>query len=129
MWQKLKAWAKRLKADIKALTLALGDARVPWFAKLMAGITVAYALSPIDLIPDFIPVLGYLDDLLLLPLGIWLSIILIPPHLLEEFRQRVAQEGSLPLKKNRIAAAVIILLWLLAAWWVGQWAWHRYQRN
>ncbi|GAB2548981.1 YkvA family protein [Rufibacter soli] len=129
MWQQLKAWAKRLKADIKALALALGDARVPFLAKLVASITVAYALSPIDLIPDFIPILGYLDDLLLLPLGIWLSIKLIPPPLLEEFRQRVAQEGSLPLGKNRIAAAVIIFLWLVAAWWAGQWAWHLYQHS
>ena len=129
MWQKLKQWARELKADIQALALALGDARVPWYAKLMAAITVAYALSPIDLIPDFIPVLGYLDDLLLLPIGIWLSIKLIPEALMVEFRQRVAENGKQKLPQSRIAAAIIIFLWIVVVWICGQLVWRWYHHR
>ncbi|RWX32769.1 DUF1232 domain-containing protein, partial [Rhizobium leguminosarum] len=75
---KAKNWAKSLKRDIVALWLAARDPRVPWHAKVVAGAVAAYALSPIDLIPDFIPILGYLDDLLILPLGIMLAIRLVP---------------------------------------------------
>src|SRR3569832_1439609 len=86
----LKAWAKALKRDVVALWLAARDPRVPWYAKVAAGAVAAYALSPIDLIPDFIPILGYLDDLLIVPAGIWLAVRLIPPALMAEFRQRAA---------------------------------------
>ncbi|GGK65922.1 YkvA family protein [Rufibacter glacialis] len=127
MWQKLKQWAKQLKADLQALALAVTDARVPWYAKVMAGITVAYALSPIDLIPDFIPVLGYLDDLLLLPIGIYFSLKLIPPVLLQEFREQVALRGKQKLPRSKTAAAIIVLLWLLFLWWAGQLVWRWYQ--
>ena len=84
--ERLKAWAQALKRDVVALWLAARDPRTPLAAKLLAGAVAAYALSPIDLIPDFIPVLGYLDDLLLVPAGIWLAVRLIPAGLLEELR-------------------------------------------
>ena len=90
MFENLKAIARRLKQDIAALWLAARDRRTPIMAKLVAGLTVGYALSPIDLIPDFIPVLGYLDDLLLVPAGIWLAIRLIPADLMRSFRQDAA---------------------------------------
>ena len=79
MWNRLKTWARRMKRDTLALYLASRDPRVPWYAKAMAITTAAYAFSPIDLIPDFIPVLGYLDELVILPLFIWLTIRLVPP--------------------------------------------------
>lgn len=83
---RLRHWVTRLKRDVMALRLAAGDPRVPWQAKLVAGLVAAYALSPIDLIPDFIPVLGYLDDAIIVPLGILLAIRLIPQPLLAELR-------------------------------------------
>lgn len=86
MLNRWKHWARTLKREVYALYLAYRDPRVPWYARLLAGVVVAYAFSPIDLIPDFIPVLGYLDDLLLVPLGIALVIRLIPPHVLAECR-------------------------------------------
>jgi uncharacterized membrane protein YkvA (DUF1232 family) len=108
----LREWARSLKRDIVALWLAARDPRVPWYAKATAGAVAAYALSPIDLIPDFIPVLGYLDDLLIVPAGIWLAIRMIDPVLMAEFRAR-ASEASQP--RSRIAVIVIVLLWLAAA--------------
>ena len=116
-----KQWAATLKNNLYALYLAARDPRVPWLAKLIIGVVLAYALSPIDLIPDFIPVLGYLDDLLLLPLGIWLALRLIPADLWQECQAQAAEQiVSLP--RNKIAAVVIVLLWLMAlfglvAWW------------
>ncbi|KAA3439341.1 YkvA family protein [Rufibacter hautae] len=129
MWQKLKRWAKRLKADVWAVALAIQDPRTPWLAKAMGALTVAYALSPIDLIPDFIPVLGYLDDLLLLPLGIWLTVKLLPTDLMEEYRQKIATNGVPRFKHSKWAALVIILLWALALWWAGSWARRWYQNR
>jgi uncharacterized membrane protein YkvA (DUF1232 family) len=114
MLARLKRWARQLKADLTLLALAARHPRVPSSAKWLAAITLAYALSPIDLIPDFIPVLGLLDDLILLPLGIWLSLRLIPAPLLAELRQS-AQTTILP-PKSKAAAIVIILIWLGAAW-------------
>ena len=105
MWQRtFSAWrerARRLKRDTYALYLALKDPRVPWYARLLAGLVVAYAFSPIDLIPDFIPVLGYLDDLLIVPLGIVLTLRLIPPAVMarrpspRRGRKRAGQAGQL----------------------------------
>lgn len=98
--------------------LAARDPRTPWHARLVIVIVVAYALSPIDLIPDFIPVLGYLDDLLLLPLGIFLALKLIPPAVLADARQAARRaNGNLP--KSRVAAIVIVALWMIAAIVVG----------
>ncbi len=92
------------------------DPRTPWAARLLAGLVVAYALSPIDLIPDFIPVLGYLDDLILVPAGLWLAVKLVPPAVMDDNRARAAQwfaEGHAG-PRSRFAAAIIVLLWILA---------------
>ena len=103
-----------LKRDTVALYLAARDPRVPWYAKVVAACVAAYALSPIDLIPDFIPVIGYLDDLMLVPLGIALAIRLIPPALLEEHRQSAsARIAERPV--SRIGALVIITIWVVLA--------------
>ena len=89
MKSRLKEWARAIKRDVHALYLAGRDPRVPWYVKALAIAVAAYALSPIDLIPDFIPVLGYLDDLVLIPLGILLVVWLIPPGIMAEHRERV----------------------------------------
>jgi uncharacterized membrane protein YkvA (DUF1232 family) len=105
-----KQRARQLKRDTYALYLAYRDPRVPWYAKLLAACVVAYAFSPIDLIPDFIPVVGYLDDLVLVPLGIALSVKLIPPQVMAECRARaVEMEGKPP---NWGAASVIVAIWI-----------------
>jgi uncharacterized membrane protein YkvA (DUF1232 family) len=109
----LKTAARALKRETVALYLAARDPRTPWLARLMVAIVVAYALSPIDLIPDFIPVLGYLDDLILLPLGIWLALKLIPEQVMADARARAAQAQS-PLPRSLAAAAVVIALWIAA---------------
>ncbi|WP_242927737.1 YkvA family protein [Pontibacter vulgaris] len=119
MLQKWKEKTKKLKEDIYTLYLARRDPRIPFMAKAVLVITVAYAFSPIDLIPDFIPVLGYLDDLILLPLGIWLWIKLIPPEVLHEYRNKAKQQ-LLERKPNYIVAAIIVILWLLLGFWVYQ---------
>lgn len=108
--QRLRQWAKAIKRDVHALWLAARDPRTPWHAKLLALLVAAYALSPIDLIPDFIPVIGYLDDLILVPLGVLLVVRLIPDELMQEFRQRATAAASRPV--SRIAAAVFVLIWL-----------------
>ena len=115
MFETVKRWAKALKRDVAALWLAARDRRTPRFAKIVA----AYALSPIDLIPDFIPILGYVDDLLIVPLGIAIAIRLIPPPLMIEFRQEAAAGAPRPL--NLIAPCLIIGIWLTAAAAVACW--------
>ena len=92
MLSSLRRWARALKAETLALSFAARDPRVPWYAKLLAAAVVAYALSPIDLIPDFIPILGYLDDVVIVPLGIALTLRLVPPDVLEECRARARAE-------------------------------------
>ncbi len=116
MLKRLKTWARQLKSDLALLALAAHDPRVPKRAKWAAIITLAYGLSPIDLIPDFIPVLGYLDDLILLPFGIWLSLRLIPAPLRDELRQ--AALNAPLLAKSKAAAAVIVFIWLATSWCV-----------
>lgn len=111
-----------MKLQLQVLYLASRDPRTPLVAKLVLIAVVAYALSPIDLIPDFIPVLGYLDDLILLPLGIWLAIRLVPPELWRELRTR-AETEPLSLPKNRGGAAFVIACWLVALALVGYWLW------
>jgi len=108
-----KDQAKHLKRDILALWLAARDPRVPWYAKLLAGCVVAYALSPIDLIPDFIPIIGYLDDIIIVPLGIIATLALIPKPLMDEFREAAAAREDRP--KSIFAAAVIVIIWISAA--------------
>jgi uncharacterized membrane protein YkvA (DUF1232 family) len=102
--------ARGLRRETHALFLAYRDPRVPWYAKLLAACVVAYAFSPIDLIPDFIPVLGTLDDLVLVPLGIALSLKLIPPQVMAECRARAAAAENEP--KSWVAAAVIVAIWI-----------------
>ena len=109
----LRAWARDLKRDGVALWIAARDPRVPWFAKALAAAVAAYALSPIDLIPDFIPVLGYLDDLLIVPAGIWLALRLIPSELMQEFRNEAA--GRIERPTSNLAAIAIVLVWIAAA--------------
>ena len=104
--------ARALKREVAALALAVRDPRTPWTARLVASLVVAYAFSPIDLIPGFIPVLGLLDDLLLLPLGAALAIRLVPPVVLAEARERVAAGAGAGRPPNYRAAAGIVLLWL-----------------
>ncbi len=111
-----KRWAGRLKSETHALYLAYRDPRVPWYAKLFAALVVGYAFSPIDLIPDPIPVLGYLDDLILVPLGVALAVRMIPKDVLSESRQKareMVERGERPV--SRTAAAVIVVLWLALA--------------
>ena len=119
MLRNWKETVRKLKEDIYTLYLASRDPRIPFAAKVVLIITVAYAFSPIDLIPDFIPILGYLDDLLILPLGIWLSIKLIPRHVLEHYRQK-AKEQMQERRPSYIMAAVIVIIWLLIGYWVYQ---------
>ena len=123
----LKDWARRLKRDAVVLWVCARHPRTPFLAKALAAALVAYALSPIDLIPDFIPVLGYLDDLVILPLGVWLTLKLVPADVLAECRaeahRRLEEWRAAP--RSRGAAAVIVCLWvagfaLLA--WLG-WRW------
>ena len=118
MLTRLTRWAKALKRDISALWIAARSSQTPLAAKVVAGAVAAYAFSAIDLIPDFIPVLGYLDDLILLPLGIALAVRLIPPALLAEFRAQ-AQDAARPVSKA--AAALIVLLWLATAALAAHW--------
>lgn len=118
MLQRLKNWARSIQRDVVAIWLAARDPRVPWYTKAIAAAVAAYALSPIDLIPDFIPVLGYLDDLVIVPLGILLVIRLIPEELMIEFRREAERRMERP--TSRRAAAVIVALWATAAallWW------------
>lgn len=118
MLEQFKARAKSLRREIYALYLAARDPRTPWYAKAVIACVVAYALSPIDLIPDFIPVLGYLDDLLLLPLGIYLALKLIPEEVLADAR-RLAADTSGRLPKSWHAAVIIIFIWFVAVFVVG----------
>src|SRR5258707_3546765 len=96
MLSHFKAWARNLKRDSHAIYLASRDPRVPWYAKVLAIAVAAYALSPIDLIPDFIPVIGYLDDLVILPLGIWLVVSLIPHDVMVEYRAKAGETARRP---------------------------------
>jgi uncharacterized membrane protein YkvA (DUF1232 family) len=105
-----REWARAVKRDVVAVWLAARDARTPILAKLVAAAVAAYALSPVDLIPDFIPVLGYLDDLLILPLGIMLAVKLVPSDLMREFRQAAAERSGKPV--SRAGLLIVAGLWL-----------------
>jgi len=106
---RLKIWARGVKRDITALWLAARDPRVPLAAKLVAGFIAAYALSPVDLIPDFIPILGYLDDLIIVPIGIALAVRLIPPPIMDDLRIR-AEAISRP--RSAAGIGVVVVAWL-----------------
>jgi len=119
MLSRIKSWANRLKRDGHAIYLASRDPRVPWYAKALAIAVAGYALSPIDFIPDFIPVIGYLDELILLPLGIWLVVALIPAEIMAECRAKADEAGQRP--TSRAGMVAIILLWIVGALMLG-WA-------
>lgn len=122
--ERLRQRTRRLKAETLALYFAARHPDTPWYAKLLVAAIVAYALSPIDLIPDFIPIVGYLDDLVLLPIAIALAIRLVPPAVLAECRARarareVIVKGQ---RASRVAASAIIAIWLALAAWCVVWA-------
>ncbi|GIP52549.1 hypothetical protein J42TS3_15840 [Paenibacillus vini] len=117
---KLKSYAKKTKQNLFVLYLSYKDNRVPWYAKAVAICVVAYAFSPIDLIPDFIPILGYLDDVILVPLGITLALKLIPPYIIEENRAKAEEMKRNGKPKNWVFAIIIVLVWILLALWVGK---------
>jgi len=104
----------RIRSDVRALYLAYKDSRTPWYAKMFAALVVGYAFSPLDLIPDFIPVLGHLDDLILIPLGVWLAVRMIPPDVLADAREMARAETSGEDGLGWVAAGLILTLWLLA---------------
>jgi uncharacterized membrane protein YkvA (DUF1232 family) len=110
-----KARAGRLKAEIYAMYLACRDPRVPWYARVFTACVVGYAFSPIDLIPDVIPILGYLDDLIIVPLGIALALKMIPPDVLAECQEKSREVMKQGKPVNKIAAAIIIAIWVLLA--------------
>ena len=116
--ERLKRWARRLKVEVHALYLAYKDPRVPWYARVFTAVVVGYAFSPIDLIPDPIPVLGYLDDLVLIPLGVALAVRMIPPQVLAECREKAREMKDRPV--SRVAAVVVVAVWValaaLAVW-------------
>jgi uncharacterized membrane protein YkvA (DUF1232 family) len=120
LWQRLRFWARLVLRDGLALYIAARHPRTPWFAKLLALLVAAYALSPIDLIPDAIPVLGFLDELILLPIAISLIARLIPAEVMAE--SRVAAQAMVERPRSKAGAAIIIGMWVLAAgallWWV-----------
>jgi uncharacterized membrane protein YkvA (DUF1232 family) len=121
--QRLRDWARRLRAEALALYFAARDPRTPWYARLVVAGVVAYALSPIDLIPDFVPVLGYLDDLVLLPLGIALALRMIPAEVMAAARDRARAELDAPRPRSRAAAAVVAAIWIAAAALAGVLLW------
>src|SRR5258708_31858727 len=113
MLQQAKIWARTLKRDVHAIYLAAQRPEVPWHAKIIAMAVAGYALSPIDLIPDFIPVLGYVDDLIIVPLGVWAAISLIPTNVLAEHRAIASEAAVRPVSK--VAAVAIGATWILTA--------------
>jgi uncharacterized membrane protein YkvA (DUF1232 family) len=117
----LKSWAQQVKGDVVAVYFAARDPRTPLLARVLALLVAAYALSPIDLIPDFIPVLGYLDDLILVPLGLWAVIRLLPPDVLAASRARASAVLARP--RSRVAAVCFVLAWLVAGAWLVHHAW------
>ncbi|MBI5109445.1 MAG: DUF1232 domain-containing protein [Rhodocyclales bacterium] len=121
MFSRLAQEARRLKTETLVLYLAARHPATPWSARLLVAFIVGYALSPIDLIPDFIPVLGYLDELILLPLLLGLALRLIPPPVLAECRQRASEWADRPRPASHLAAIMIFMIWVLVsgalAWW------------
>lgn len=121
---KIKEWARQLLAEVAALWFCARHPRTPFLAKTIAAAVVAYAFSPIDLIPDFIPVLGLLDDLLLLPIGIWIVLKLVPPDVMAECREQAARwiAERRPRPRSYLAAVAVIAFWLALLWMGWRWA-------
>jgi uncharacterized membrane protein YkvA (DUF1232 family) len=117
-WNRLKKRAKLLKLQVYVLWFAYKDPRTPWYAKCFAALVVAYAFSPIDLIPDFIPIFGYLDDLILVPLGISLALKMIPTPVLEASTLQAQARINAGKPKNWYAAGAILLLWMAVLVWI-----------
>jgi uncharacterized membrane protein YkvA (DUF1232 family) len=112
---RIRDWAQRLKTEMFALYLAARDPRTPWYARWLVAAVIAYALSPIDLIPDFVPVLGLLDDLIIVPLGITLALRVVPPEVIAEARQRASAELAVTRRRSRAVVAVVVSIWIGAA--------------
>lgn len=119
--QRWKQKFRQLKRETYAIYLACKDPRVPWYAKVLASCVVAYAFSPIDLIPDFIPIIGYLDDLLIVPLGIFLVLKMIPKPVIEECRQKAELTINQDKPTNWTAAVIIVITWLLVGILIAIW--------
>ena len=118
----LRKWARSLKQQTLAVYFAARDPRTPWLARILALLVVAYALSPIDLIPDFVPVLGYVDDLIVVPLGLALVVRLVPRDVMESSRDRARTTSEQPVSRGIVAA--IILIWLLTLGGLAVWGIH-----
>jgi uncharacterized membrane protein YkvA (DUF1232 family) len=117
MFHSLRKRARALKQNIVALWLACRDARTPWYAKWFAACVVAYAFSPIDLVPDFVPILGYVDDLILIPLGIWIALKLIPPTVMADSRKKAEALAMNRKPVNWAAGGLILLIWAAIVVW------------
>ncbi|MBD2004127.1 MULTISPECIES: YkvA family protein [Cyanophyceae] len=112
---------KKLKKETYAIYLACKDTRVPWYARLLAGFVVAYAFSPIDLIPDFIPIIGYLDDIIIVPVGIWLLLKMIPPTVMVECREKATAAITSDKPTNWSVAVIIVAIWFLLGIAIALW--------
>ena len=123
MFSRLRQWARAIKRDVHAVYLVARDSRTPWYAKALALLVAGYALSPIDLIPDVIPVLGYVDDVILVPLGIVAVVAMIPADVMAEHRNTAALAAERPI--SRTAAAIIVCIWA-ASIALTTWAAYRY---
>jgi len=123
--ERLKAWVKKLHNETYALYFAARDPRVPWYAKALAAFVVAHTFSPIDLIPDFIPVLGFLDDLIITPVGLWLAIRMIPPEVMQDARRQAAEQLLNGKIISKAGLVMVIAIWLLLAgaaiWLLSRW--------
>jgi uncharacterized membrane protein YkvA (DUF1232 family) len=112
MLERLRTWARAMRRESVAIYLAIRDPRTPWTARLLGGIVLAYAASPLDLVPDFVPVLGVLDDLLIVPVGLWLVVLLVPAEVLEEARAQADAELAQP--RSMAAAVFVVAVWIAA---------------
>lgn len=126
MRQAFKARLEALKRETYALYLAARHPGTPWYAKAFVAVVVAYAVSPIDLIPDFIPVLGFLDDLVLVPAGIWIAIRMIPPPVLQECRARAGESMGQGKPSGRAAAVAVVAIWVALAALAVLWGWEEF---
>jgi uncharacterized membrane protein YkvA (DUF1232 family) len=118
MFERIKTWAKQLKRKVFILYFAYKDTRTPWYAKVFAICVVAYAFSPIDLIPDFIPILGYLDDVILIPLGVAFVFKMLPKSVIQECTVKAEERMKNGKPKNWFVGSIIILVWIMAFLWI-----------
>jgi uncharacterized membrane protein YkvA (DUF1232 family) len=128
MFNRIKAWAKQLKMKVFILYFAYKDTRTPWYAKVFSICVVAYAFSPIDLIPDFIPILGYLDDVILIPLGVAFALKMMPKSVIQDCAVKAEEQMKNEKPKNWLIGSLIILLWIMTFLWISSSA-YRYLFN